>query len=568
MANTPVRQYIGARYVPLIANPAEWDNTKTYEPLMIVLHEGNSYTSRQYVPTGIDINNNEYWALTGNYNAQIEAYRAETQANTSKFTAMGIDNTNDATEFLHRIETLDNDSTFNKEIIKAGFGADTIDAATISYKANYMDIRKLGCIENDETQDCGAIINTYLTNHSTASIYVPNGVWYTKSTITISGEQNMICDGFIRLGTGYILNENTMIALNGGDATISSAMTKGKTFKINVDGNMQNVNGISVKGYFASTFELESIRAMGIAIRTISRNIENNFNIRFYGGNDDEYAQIGFQTASDDNDNRANVIGRNAYIGIDNQASYWFYGYVHVWGCDEGVRLQSNNMITINNYYPDYTKIALTCNNAPSANVKINNIQSILPRGYYLIGDETNNHIILNANNVYIPAGYAQMFKTSPAGIIGNIMINNFNNTVITISADDLNNFTTLQEFIDKYGYISSDEQIPNITIKWPSMTTDYDYDTFINTQAGRNLTMLKYHVSRNTEFLWGKSTIYVTKRLLRIPSYPQSLLWEVLQDDMPAYYMYSDVGIVTTTNMVIKACSLDVKKLDALPIG
>jgi lysophospholipase L1-like esterase len=30
------------------------------------------------VPIGIDINNNDYWALTGNYNAQVEAYRAET----------------------------------------------------------------------------------------------------------------------------------------------------------------------------------------------------------------------------------------------------------------------------------------------------------------------------------------------------------------------------------------------------------------------------------------------------------------------------------------------------------
>ena len=73
----PVKQYIGARYVPLFADPAKWDNTKTYEPLTIVLHDGNSYTSRQYVPAGIDINNNEYWALTGNYNAQVEAYRRE-----------------------------------------------------------------------------------------------------------------------------------------------------------------------------------------------------------------------------------------------------------------------------------------------------------------------------------------------------------------------------------------------------------------------------------------------------------------------------------------------------------
>ena len=72
-----VTQYIGARYVPLFATPLEWDNTKTYEPLTIVIHNGNSYTSRQSVPTGIDILNENYWALTGNYNSQIEQYRSE-----------------------------------------------------------------------------------------------------------------------------------------------------------------------------------------------------------------------------------------------------------------------------------------------------------------------------------------------------------------------------------------------------------------------------------------------------------------------------------------------------------
>lgn len=68
---------IGARYVPLFATPAQWDNSKAYEPLTIVINEGNSFTSRQAVPSGIDINNEEYWLETGNYNAQIEAYRRE-----------------------------------------------------------------------------------------------------------------------------------------------------------------------------------------------------------------------------------------------------------------------------------------------------------------------------------------------------------------------------------------------------------------------------------------------------------------------------------------------------------
>lgn len=72
-----VREYIGARYVPVFANPPEWNDTRGYEPLTIVLHKGNSFTSTQYVPTGIDISNTEYWLQTGNWNAQIEAYREE-----------------------------------------------------------------------------------------------------------------------------------------------------------------------------------------------------------------------------------------------------------------------------------------------------------------------------------------------------------------------------------------------------------------------------------------------------------------------------------------------------------
>lgn len=73
----PVTQYIGARYMPIFADPPEHSSAKTYEPLTIVLHEGNSYTSKQFVPKGIQITNETYWAETGNYNAQVEQYRQE-----------------------------------------------------------------------------------------------------------------------------------------------------------------------------------------------------------------------------------------------------------------------------------------------------------------------------------------------------------------------------------------------------------------------------------------------------------------------------------------------------------
>lgn len=74
-----VREYIGARYVPVFADPIEWDSTRTYEPLTIVMYQGNSYTSRQAVPANIPIDNTTYWALTSNYNAQVEQYRQEVQ---------------------------------------------------------------------------------------------------------------------------------------------------------------------------------------------------------------------------------------------------------------------------------------------------------------------------------------------------------------------------------------------------------------------------------------------------------------------------------------------------------
>lgn len=70
------RQYVGARYVPKLMG--EWNKALQYEPLSIVTHLGNSFTSKVPVPVNIDITNTDYWVNTGNYNAQVEAYRTQT----------------------------------------------------------------------------------------------------------------------------------------------------------------------------------------------------------------------------------------------------------------------------------------------------------------------------------------------------------------------------------------------------------------------------------------------------------------------------------------------------------
>lgn len=90
--------YIGARYVPKLVG--EWDSTKetAYEPLIIVTYQGDSYTSRQYVPAGIDISNTEYWVLTGNFNGQIESFRLALEAVGNRANTIYMDTVQDMME--------------------------------------------------------------------------------------------------------------------------------------------------------------------------------------------------------------------------------------------------------------------------------------------------------------------------------------------------------------------------------------------------------------------------------------------------------------------------------------
>lgn len=74
-----IRNYVGARYVPKFANPVEWQANTSYEAMVIVTYNNSSYTSKIPVPptVGNPAENSTYWALTGNYNAQVEEYRQE-----------------------------------------------------------------------------------------------------------------------------------------------------------------------------------------------------------------------------------------------------------------------------------------------------------------------------------------------------------------------------------------------------------------------------------------------------------------------------------------------------------
>lgn len=97
-------RYVGLRYVPKIFG--EWDKTKNYEPLSIVTYQGNSFTSKTFVPSNADINDNHFWVQTANYNAQFESLRNSFNNNSNELEKR-LDNfkSKQDTEFKNLLDT-------------------------------------------------------------------------------------------------------------------------------------------------------------------------------------------------------------------------------------------------------------------------------------------------------------------------------------------------------------------------------------------------------------------------------------------------------------------------------
>lgn len=111
----PPSQYVGSRYVPIFADPIEWDNHRSYESLTIVTHDGESYTSKCNVGPGIDITNERYWAKTGAYNAQVAQYRAEVKDLSAQVSGFTSDNA----EFREKIDQFTKDNAEMKNTVAA-----------------------------------------------------------------------------------------------------------------------------------------------------------------------------------------------------------------------------------------------------------------------------------------------------------------------------------------------------------------------------------------------------------------------------------------------------------------
>ena len=130
-----IRQYVGARYVPKLAEPVEWVENNAYEALVIVTYNNSSYTSRKPVPPtiGNPADNKDYWALTGNYNAQVEQYRQVAE--------LASENANSAKEIA------------NNALNKATEVETSLNALGNIVSKNTNDIRDLKTLSTDNKND-------------------------------------------------------------------------------------------------------------------------------------------------------------------------------------------------------------------------------------------------------------------------------------------------------------------------------------------------------------------------------------------------------------------------------
>ena len=280
------RQYIGARYIPIFANPVQWSDDREYDYLTMVQYQGETYMSKQYVPTDIPLpdtsqgeEDNEYWVHMSNWNAQVEVYREEvlqyndrisTVENDLPLTAFDSTNTVDAR--FDAIEDLLPSTAFDS--------TNTVDAR-FDATDNKISIRPI--IFNTVSD---MKISNYLTNGCICKTCGFNSVndggdaWYIISTTGTANEMDVIqCGDFIAT---LLYDDEMKISQFGGieNDDVSAAIQRMLNLGINVNGenktytietqitpvnitkiknckfNLSSVNGFFAREYYIDEYEI------------------------------------------------------------------------------------------------------------------------------------------------------------------------------------------------------------------------------------------------------------------------------------------------------------------------
>ena len=216
--------YVGNRYAPVYLG--DWDNTKEYEPLSIVMNEGDSFVSRGYVPTGVDIHNEEYWHSVGVYNAQVADYKQRVE---------GVE------DLYNTIENQTIENTTNVSHITSA-----IETSEINVKYPPKPLTGLkGDGETDDTQALKDILS-YAISNNIRNIYFPSGEYIITESITINSNFNIYGGG---KNVTYIKYDNV------NDDTL---------FNLTDSGNFINISKMALRGNYYYTDTVQPLNSIGI----------------------------------------------------------------------------------------------------------------------------------------------------------------------------------------------------------------------------------------------------------------------------------------------------------------
>ena len=183
------RQYIGARYVPKLMG--EWDKNISYENLVIVTYKGNSFTSKQNVPQGVDISDKNYWVNTANFNAQLVTINEDISSVNGEISSIN-----------------DEITSINGEITSINDEITSINDEITSINGEITSINgEITSIKDEINSNLGIVIGDSYTTHDPNS----GGVTYTKNLGELLVKNGCLtnCFSYGVNGARYAINSNS-----------------------------------------------------------------------------------------------------------------------------------------------------------------------------------------------------------------------------------------------------------------------------------------------------------------------------------------------------------------------
>lgn len=364
-------KYVGHRYVPKIFG--EWDKTNSYEGLSIVTYEGNSYTSKQHVPVGIDIKNENYWVVTGNYDVQVEHYRQEVrdmkEEVESKASQTDLDLTNDFIREVDEknksiivyVEDFPRIAPENSDDGRIKRALETIQRGTIVFSRGTYEIATSIEIDHDRLQMRGAGLGTILKTvrnipilkslSSERTMFKDRSISnLTVSDIYFQGENKT---GIGLLGTGIARNSKIFncyfrdldyaIVLDG-----SWSFSLERCFATHCNNGFHLATGLA--GQYINTTETNAVNIDTCYLTDIKNNQGTGIAIKLY----DRGYQINIHNCTIEQNDSGILLGECRVVSIKN--NYIEHNDKFGLQLGDGERRVSNWRVTENHFNFNYFK--------------------------------------------------------------------------------------------------------------------------------------------------------------------------------------------------------------------